>query len=268
MAAGTSMSSAGGRDEIVELLAARLPRDRSAALVKHYREMMEELQKSHWESSTVKAGKFVEAVLKCLWQHVGNTVPDDKAFKVDTIITGLGQFPASAQHASIRLTIPRAVRFVYEVASNRGARHDSSELDPNVMDANGVTSSCSWILAELIRYSQKGKVSAPEAAELVAKLTEKKYPLFEEIDGRLYFANAKLGARKVGLLLLAYRYPGRIFYKELIAALIRHGETKANAGMAITRLKNVVDDDGAGNLRLRAPGLQEAESLLASNTNS
>jgi len=263
MATGAAVTSLANKDDIVELLSARLPRDRSMFLVKHYREMMGELQKAHWESSMVKAGKFVEATLKCLWDHVGNMVPDDKSFKVDPIITGLGQIDKDSHHASIRLTIPRACRFVYEVASNRGARHDSSELDPNVMDANGVTSACSWILAEMIRYSQKGKVSPPEAAELVAKLTEKKYPLFEEIDGRLYFSNANIGARKVGLLLLAYRYPARISAKELAASLVRHGESKGNASKAISRLKDLVDDDGAGNLRLRAPGLQEAELLLA-----
>ena len=249
--------------QIVNLLAHSLPQVRSAALVKHHAEMSCEFRKSHWESATVKAGKFVEATLKCLGEHCGVTIPPDKQFKVEGIITQLGQLPASIAVDSVRLTIPRACRFVYEVASNRGARHDSSEMDPNVMDANGVYSVCSWILAELIRYSQKGKLSAPAATELVSKLTEKRYPLFEEIDGRLYFSDSEVGARKLTLLLLSYRYPNRMERQELIDTLLRHGESAANARMAITRLKGVIDDSGNGEYKLRAPGLEEAEHLLA-----
>jgi CheY-like chemotaxis protein len=40
---------------------------------------------------------------------------------------------------SVRLTIPRACRFIYEIASNRGARHDADEVAANEMDANAVT---------------------------------------------------------------------------------------------------------------------------------
>ncbi len=264
MAAGVVVSGNPKTVQIENLLATRLPVDRARAAVKHYGEMTEELQKSHWESATVKAGKFSEAVLKCLWEHCSQLVPPDKEFKVDTIINQLPQVAPVGMHDSIRLTIPRACRFVYEVSSNRGARHDSGELDPNVMDANGVSSTCSWILAELIRYSQTGRLSPPEAAELVAKLTEKKYPLFEEIDGRLYCANGNLGARKLALLLLTYRYPSRLAKSELVASVVRHGESQANARKGVSRLKEIVDDDGSGNLKLRSPGLQEAELLIMS----
>jgi hypothetical protein len=34
--------------------------------------------------------------------------------------------------------------------------------------------------------------------------------------------------------------------------------------MAVTRLEDLVDDDGNGNLRLRASGFREAEQLIAS----
>jgi hypothetical protein len=258
------MSSNSLSTEILSLLSCRLPQARAASVVTHYVELTEELQKSHWESATVKAGKFAEATLKCLWGHVGETVKDGKDFRVNEIIVGLERMPATRAHDFVRLTIPRACRFVYDIASNRGARHDSVEMNPNVMDANGVASTCSWILAELIRISQQGKVSPPVAVSMVAKLTEKKYPLFEEIDGRLYFANANLGSRKLGLLLLAYRYPDRMHKQVLCDALERHGETKKNANQGIARLRPVVDDDGAGNLKLRSPGLAEAERLLAS----
>jgi hypothetical protein len=262
MAADTSVTPS--HTVLLELLAVRFARERATVVLKHYLEMSEELQLSRWESATVKAGKFVEAVLKCLLDHAGLTVPADKQFKVEAAITDLGQTPKTAMSDSIRLTIPRACRFVYEIASNRGARHDSSEIDPNVMDANGVSSACSWVLAELLRYSQKGRVSPPEAVDLVARLTEKKYPLFEEIDGRLYFAKSGLGARRLALLLLGHRHPNRMSRAELIESVVRHGESKDNARKGVGRLRDVTDDDGNGNLKLRTSGLEEADRLLAS----
>ncbi|WP_128912101.1 hypothetical protein [Granulicella sibirica] len=248
---------------ILELLAKRLPIDRSDSLVRHYRGLMSDLQNSQWEATIVKAGKFAEAVLKCLWAHIGQTVQDGKDFKADLIIRGLEQTPATVAEDFIRLTVPRACRFVYDVASNRGARHDSVNINPNVMDANGVSSACSWVLAELIRYSQAGETSPSAAVEIVARLTEKKYPLFEEIEGRLYFADASVGARKLALLLLAFRYPARISRDELIAAIMRHGQSKSSAQTGVARISSLVDDDGMRCLRLRSVGLKEAEGLLS-----
>src|SRR5208283_621504 len=44
----------------------------------------------------------------------------------------------------------------YEIASNRGARHDADEIDANEMDARTVLALCAWILSEMVRFSQKG----------------------------------------------------------------------------------------------------------------
>src|SRR2546427_13188764 len=104
-----------------------------AALLKHHQAMVEKFQQGAWEECIVKAGKFVEAVLKALWVHTGNALGPDREFKVDKVINQLPNFATLVD--SIRLTIPRACRFVYDVASNRGARHDPNEVDPNAMDA-------------------------------------------------------------------------------------------------------------------------------------
>src|SRR5260370_17808692 len=83
---------------------------------------------------------------------------------------------------SLRLTIARACRFVYEIASNRGARHDADEIEANEMDAKAVLALCSWILAEMVSYSQRG-TGLDEAKQAVDGLMRRKYPFMEEIDG-------------------------------------------------------------------------------------
>jgi len=94
----------------------------------------------------------------------------------------------------------------------------------------------------------------------VAELTKRRYPVFEEIDGRLY-SEVGDSAREVGLMLLFF-HGKRMSSEDLVASIRRHGHKATNARMAVTRLSNVVDDDGHGNLKLRMKGIKEAEELL------
>lgn len=252
--------------EIEKLLIPAFPKKHVGAMLRHYAGMVKGFQAGEWEASLAKAGKFIEAVLKGLWVHVGETPPTGRGFKADPIITGLSQKAPGTYDDSIRLVIPRACRFVYDIASNRGGRHDPGEIDPNEMDANASVSSCSWILAEAIRLSQKGAVELEQAKKLVESLTEKKYPLVEEVDGRVYFHLKKKSAPDVALLALAYRYPSRITKQDLVATVRRNGFSEANARVAVQRISKLVDNDGNDQLRVLGPGLRRAEELMKAET--
>lgn len=249
------------------LLKAHFVARHATAAINHYQSTVEEFQKGEWENSIAKGGKFTEAVLKALWAHVGETVPTGKSFKVGAIIDGLKRKPTTFDD-TVRLTIPRACRLVYDVASNRGGRHDSGDVDPNQMDATLVVANCSWILAEMLRYSQKGSLDMNVVAEMVASLTQRKYPFVEQIDGRLYFFLKGLSARDVALLTLWRIHPRRMNKEDLIQAAKRHGNRETNAKMGVARLHKLVDDDGAGNFRLLISGIQQAEALIASKQKS
>jgi len=249
------------KQQIENLLTPTFPKKHVAALIGHFAKMVEEFQEREWENAIAKSGKFIEAVLKALFVGAGQALPGGRAFKADTFINGLGQLPATV-HDSIRLTIPRAARFVYDVASNRGGRHDPDEIDPNEMDATSSVMTCSWILAEMVRVAQKGVVNLDEAKTLVDSLVEKKYPLVEEVEGRMYFHLKDKTAPDVALMALARRYPTRMTRPDLVETVKRNGFSLNNARVAVTRISNMVDDDGDGNLRLLATGLKRAEELM------
>jgi len=230
----------------------------SEAAVRHFQGIVEDYQKREWEDSITKAGRFVEAILKALWQHAGEVVPKGKDFKAGSTIDQLAG--KTALRDSLRLTIPRACRFVYEIASNRGARHDADEVEANEMDASAVMAACSWILGEMVRYSQKG-LDLAEAKAVVDGVVKRKYPFMEEIDGRVYVDIAN-SAREAALLILWHMYPKRMSEDALADLVTRHGYKRSNAEMAVNRIRNVVDDDH-GNLRLRNVGVREAEELVA-----
>jgi hypothetical protein len=230
----------------------------SDSVVKHFQDMMDEYRRGAWDDATAKSGKFVEAVMKALWVFVGETVPKGKAYKAGTIMDQIASRAAFPER--IRLTIPRACRFVYEIASNRGARHDADEIDSNEMDATVVVGVCAWVLAEMLSFAQKG-LDLAQAKSMVEGVTRRRYAFVEDVDGRVYVDIAK-SAPEAAVLILWYVYPDRMSNAELIASLIRHEYTEKNATITLSRLGPYVDDDGTGNLRLRNSGLRRAENLI------
>jgi hypothetical protein len=250
--------------QIQNLLQSTLPKKHVGAALDHFSEMVSKFQAGEWEACLAKSGKFVEATLKALATHAGLPFPAGRKFSAGALIDDLGRLPGSAGVGdTVRITIPRACRFAYDIASNRGARHDPDEVNPNEMDASAVVPTCSWILAETIRYAQKGALDTTQAKELVESLSARRYPLIEEVDGRVYFHQAKKSATDVALMALNRRYPKRVPEKDLIATIQRNGFKGNNAHVAVTRIRKFVDDDGKGNLRLLVPGLKKAEQLMS-----
>jgi len=239
------------------------------AALDHFSGAVANFQSGDWEQCIAKAGKYVEATIKMLGTYANLTMLSGRRFSAGTVMDDLGRMPATAADDTVRITTPRACRFVYDIASNRGARHDPDEIDPNEMDAAAVVPVCSWILAEMIRFAQKGVIDTAQAQEFVESLSARRYPLVEEIDGRVYFHHPKKkSARDVALLALAYRHPKRVAEKDLVATIKRHGFKANNATTAVGRIRNVVDADGNGNLRLLTSGLEEAESLMKQDVSS
>jgi len=232
------------------------------ALLRHFAGMTEDFQKGDWEDSIAKAGKFVEAVLKALSVRCGDLPAKGKHFKVDKVINDLAQKPPGSVDDVIRLTIPRACRFVYDVASNRGGRHDPDEIDPNELDATAVVNQCSWIVGEMIRHAQHGKASTREAKDAVEGLVRRRYPLLEDIDGHTYFHADKPSAPEVALVILARAYPRRMGLSELIAQLRSNKFEDKNARTAIGRINRYVHEDADGKLVLLGPGLKKAEEIM------
>ena len=131
------------------------------------------------------------------------------------------------------------------------------------MDANLVLPLCGWVLAETIRYAQKGAIDPREAAELVEGLVEKKYPAVEVVDGRVYLHAKRKSAVDVVLVALARTHPRRMTRSQLIAIARSNGFSRQNAGVAIGRIRKFVDEDESGMMRLLLPGLRKAEDIIS-----
>ncbi len=242
------------------ILDTKFDRERVTALLSHFDLMLEKFVEGDDEGVLVKAGKFVEAVTKALMIHCGKPLPPSRKFQAGVELRALEQLPASGHSDIVRIAIPKACLYVYEIASNRGGRHDSSDIDANQMDVRVVVPTLSWILAEMVRYSN-GTHDTNEAMSIIDELTKKKYPYFEKIDGRTYLNLKNTSAPNVAILLLYDAYPERIDRGELIAAIRRHGHKGSTADVAVTRILDQVDEVG-GTLKLRLSGVEKAEDIL------
>jgi hypothetical protein len=98
---------------------------------------------------------------------------------------------------------------------------------------------------------------------LVEALVEKKYPVIEEVDGRIYLHIKKKSAVDVALIALSRRYRKRVDTKDLVDTERRNGFSLQNAKMAISRIAKFVDNDGQERLRLLAPGLKRADEIIS-----
>lgn len=228
------------------------------ACLKHFVAAREKYIAEDWDGVALKAGKFVEAVTKALMISCGKTVPTGRHFQAGRELRQLELL--STYPDVLRIVIPKACIFIYEVVNNRGGRHDATDIDANAMDATVVIPLISWVLAEMVRFcSAGGDINA--AMTLIEELTKKLYPYFEDIDGRSYVNIDNLKASELALLLLYKSYPKRMVRQDLVDAVRRHGATASAANTAVHRLKNVVDDEN-GKWKLRGTGRQKAEDLL------
>jgi hypothetical protein len=251
-------------NQVESILKDKFEAKRVTSVVQYFISSTQKFEQGDWDSSLSKSGKFIEAVIKMLWVYAGKSLPTkQKDFKAGVFAQKIinGEIGSSEiPEDGVRLEIPRASIFIYDITSNRGARHDSDEITPNEMDSSTILPLCSWILAELVRFSAK-KIDIDDAKKIIHSLIERKYPIFEEIDDRIYVDHKKFkSANECALLLLYGSYPNRIAKDKFIACLKLH-KFKQSA-IKLERLTDYIDIDKNDNILLRATGRRKAEEIL------
>lgn len=251
-------------DTMLNTLAVKFDKSKAGTLVGYFSGSIQKLEGGDWENSLVKSGKFVEATVKLLWTFAGKTLPKAKDFKAGIYAKNIIDQVSATQLPSegVRLQIPRACIFLYDITSNRGGRHDSDEFDPNEMDAITASALCSWILAELVRFCATNSLSPDEARKIVESVIVRRYPIFEEIEGRIYVDNEKhKSALQCALMILYKKFPERMNRNELAETVKRHRYGKS--ALKFERLAPFIDSDNSGNILLRATGRKKVEQILA-----
>ncbi len=186
-------------------LLAGLPLGLRAPLLDSYKEIVSNYRERRWEPSELNGGKFCEVVYTILDGAISGSFASAPTKPRNMLVAcqaleGKSVDPSRTGDRSLRITIPRALPFLYEIRNNRGVGHIGGDVNPNLMDATAVHGLASWVLAELVRIFHS--VSADEAQRIVDALVERAIPLIWEFDGGRRVLNPGMPKSDQALILL------------------------------------------------------------------
>jgi hypothetical protein len=173
-------------------------------LLDTYREIASNFAEHRWEPSELNGGKFCECVYWICHGFITGTyvARPSKPPNMRDDCRALENMAGTGKPGdrSLRILVPRMLPPLYEIRNNRGVGHVGGDVDPNLMDATGVYSMGSWILAELVRVFHQIKTT--EAQEAVDALGERKLSLIWSPGTVKRVLDHRMGAADQTLVLL------------------------------------------------------------------
>lgn len=170
-----------------------------------------------WDTVGLSASKFTESTLRLLQneltstyipfgQHIPN-FPDE--------CRKLIQLPASAGHESLRITIPRALVFLYTLRGKRGIGHVGGDVEANQIDASVIMKLLDWTICDLIRIYHN--LSLEDAQNIVNAISTRTIPQVWEIAGKKRILRTDLTFQEKVLLLAYTNVQDGVFIEDLFS---------------------------------------------------
>lgn len=197
----------------VQTALAAIPEGLRDPLLAEYGSIVQNFAEHRWSPSELSGGKFCEIVFMILdgFAKSSYAATPSKPRAFDQACRGLennAHVPRSFQ-----ILIPRLLPALFEVRNNRGVGHAGGDVDPNHMDAVFVMSSCSWIMAELVRVFHG--VATAEAQRIVDGLIERRVPLLWVGEDMRRILNPEMSLRDQ-VLLLSSTSPDKVQSADLL----------------------------------------------------
>lgn len=191
-----------------------------------------------WEPANLNGGRFAEAVLRFLeWrQSGGGYTPIGKRLNRSSILSTCWQDTRLPD--SYRSQIPLLVELLMDLRNKRDIAHLGSTPDVKEMDSHLVIRAASWILAELVR--EESKADADTAQELISRLSSRRIPLVEEIDGELIVLATNLSSSERGLVALYKKSPEAMGIDDLRSAVGYQNKSRFRALLSDQATKRLV----------------------------
>ncbi|MBC7129301.1 MAG: hypothetical protein H5T45_06195 [Thermoplasmatales archaeon] len=200
-------------ENIKKILSGKIDADLVEHLLRRYKELKQKFFLGQYESSQLNSAKFVEVAFRILeYITKGSYTSFNREININDLITYLENLPKDKYPDSIRIHVPRILKSIYDIRSKRGVAH-VGELNPNLMDATYVVSSCDWIMAEFVRLYYSN--DATEAQKIINSIVERKVPIIEEFGEDIKILNPDLSVSDKILLILYKRHPNYVLTSDL-----------------------------------------------------
>jgi hypothetical protein len=192
---------------------AAIPDGLRGPLLAEYGSIVQNFAERRWSPSELSGGKFCEIVFTILdgFARSAYAASPSKPRAFDQACRSLEN--NSHVPRSFQILIPRLLPALFEVRNNRGVGHAGGDVDPNHMDAVFVMTSCSWVMAELVRVFHS--VSTAEAQRVVDGLVERRVPLLWVGEDMKRILDPKMSLRDQ-VLVLSSTSPDRVQSADLL----------------------------------------------------
>jgi len=183
-------------------------------LVERYQQVCYEYISGQWEHCLAYAGKFIEAVIRCLLYYVHGKVYE--TIDVGNEINKLGNLAKDTYDSGIRIHIPRICRALYDLRSNWGGGHDSLEVDPMPMDAQFAFIGVKWLMLELLR-----RFSSLESSDVQMLIDTFQPPsvLMQRINDDLVLFDDCMTIRDSIIIVASHWFPERVKSDKFIQSI-------------------------------------------------
>jgi hypothetical protein len=215
--------------QIVSNLSAFIDKHLVEDLILDYQEIKRHHFLEEYEHAINKSGKFVQTVFQILeYIRTGNVVTKPNHNEISKHLKNDTQLDET-----IRMTIPRSAKAIYDIRSKRGAAHKSDYVSPNIIDSEYVISTCDWILAEFLRLFHDDNVK--EISVIVNSLVEKKLPIIEEFEEDVIVLS-DISKKDQCLVILYHHHPKMVTTRNLSKW------TNSSSQLVYKNIKKAVND--------------------------
>jgi hypothetical protein len=252
----------------VQSVFAYLPDTLRDELLEEFDSIVSNYYQEKWTTAELSGGKFCEIVYSIIEGLGTNKFPAHAAKppSMETSCRLLAEYNNLSD--SLRLSIPRALIFLYDVRNRRGVGHVSGgKIDPNHMDALVVVSTARWIMAELVRETHEVDIGL--AQSIVDNLTDRIIPIVWTNNGVKRVLRPSLSAKEQ-MLVLVYAESGKMKASDIVKSIEYKNSTQFKKNiLAKLHQSRVIEYDSKKELVVLTPiGNEQAERIIRKSIES
>jgi hypothetical protein len=244
------------RDQLVTLLATKLPKAIAESLVDEFMQVRVDVATGTLGRSS--AGKFIETTVKAL-QHL-DTGAFDRRPDVDAYLRKLDSSSAKLDDG-LKVCASRVARSIYTLRNKRSIAH-SGEVDSNSYDLAYLLHGTQWILAEFVRVVAGS--SMKEAGGLVAAINAPVGGLVDDLGGRRVVL-ANLRAPDEALVLLHHQHPNAVSVDDIKSAMKRRDDSTIRKAIRKLWQDKQIEGDNSTGYQLTSKGYGTANEIIAAS---
>jgi hypothetical protein len=240
---------------------ASLPIQLREALLGEYNSLTSNFREHRWLPSELSGGKFCEIVFTILQGYAAKHYPTSPQKPNDFVSACRKLETNKGVPRSFQILIPRMLPALYEIRNNRGVGHVGGDVDPNQIDATLIASTCSWIMAELVRVYHNLPIA--DAQAVVNHLAEYPSPVIWQ-DGevkRILRSDLNLADQ---VLVLAASETGPVSGKQLMRWTEHYNKSYFMRILNRLHIERCVEfDKSKDQVTLLPPGTKRASNIMA-----